>query len=191
MSDYILLIVGCIFVNNILLMQYLGNCPFLGVSKKMETAVGMAMAVVFVLVLAGAITWIVDIYLLKAFNLEYLRTLSFILVIASLVQFVEMFLRKSIPGLYAGLGIFLPLITTNCAVMGVCLINIMEEYSFTQALVASFSYAVGFGLALVLFAGVRERISLARVPKPLQDTSIGLVTAGMLSLAFFAFKGMV
>ena len=191
MPDYILLIVGCIFVNNILLMQYLGNCPFLGVSKKMETAVGMAMAVVFVLVLAGAITWIVDIYLLKAFNLEYLRTLSFILVIASLVQFVEMFLRKSIPGLYAGLGIFLPLITTNCAVMGVCLINIMEEYSFTQALVASFSYAVGFGLALVLFAGVRERISLARVPKPLQDTSIGLVTAGMLSLAFFAFKGMV
>ena len=191
MPDYILLIVGCIFVNNILLMQYLGNCPFLGVSKKMETAVGMSMAVIFVLVMAGAITWIVDIYLLKAFNLEYLRTLSFILVIASLVQFVEMFLRKSIPGLYAGLGIFLPLITTNCAVMGVCLINIMEEYSFTQALVASFSYAVGFGLALVLFAGVRERISLARVPKPLQDTSIGLVTAGMLSLAFFAFKGMV
>ncbi|MBL7224650.1 MAG: electron transport complex subunit RsxA [Desulfobacteraceae bacterium] len=191
MSDYILLIVACIFVNNILLMQYLGNCPFLGVSKKMETAVGMAMAVIFVLVLAGAITWIVDIYLLKAFGLEYLRTLSFILVIASLVQFVEMFLRKSIPGLYAGLGIFLPLITTNCAVMGVCLINIMEEYSFTQALVASFSYAVGFGLALVLFAGVRERIILARVPKPLQDTSIGLVTAGMLSLAFFAFKGMV
>lgn len=191
MPDYILLIVGCIFVNNILLMQYLGNCPFLGVSKKMETAVGMAMAVVFVLVLAGAITWIVDIYLLKTFGLEYLRTLSFILVIASLVQFVEMFLRKSIPGLYAGLGIFLPLITTNCAVMGVCLINIMEEYSFTQALVASFSYAVGFGLALVLFAGIRERIILARVPKPLQDTSIGLVTAGMLSLAFFAFKGMV
>jgi len=191
MSDYILLIVACIFVNNILLMQYLGNCPFLGVSKKMETAVGMAMAVIFVLVMAGAITWIVDIYLLKAFGLEYLRTLSFILVIASLVQFVEMFLRKSIPGLYAGLGIFLPLITTNCAVMGVCLINIMEEYSFTQALVASFSYAVGFGLALVLFAGVRERIILARVPKPLQDTSIGLVTAGMLSLAFFAFKGMV
>jgi len=191
MTDYILLIVSCIFVNNILLMQYLGNCPFLGVSKKMETAVGMAMAVIFVLVMAGGMTWIVDTYLLKAFGLEYLRTLSFILVIASLVQFVEMFLRKSIPTLYAGLGIFLPLITTNCAVMGVCLINIMEEYSFVQALVASFAYAVGFGLALVLFAGVRERIILARVPKPLQDTSIGLVTAGMLSLAFFAFKGMV
>jgi len=191
MTDYILLIVSCIFVNNILLMQYLGNCPFLGVSKKMETAVGMAMAVVFVLVMAGAITWIVNMYLLKSFGLEYLRTLAFILVIASLVQFVEMFLRKSIPGLYSGLGIFLPLITTNCAVMGVCLINIMEEYNFTQTLVASFSYAVGFGLALVLFAGVRERIILARVPKPLKDTSIGLVTAGMLSLAFFAFKGMV
>lgn len=191
MTDYILLVVSCIFVNNILLMQYLGNCPFLGVSKRMETAVGMAMAVIFVLVMAGAITWTVDLYLLKTFNLEYLRTLSFILVIAALVQFVEMFLRKSIPALYAGLGIFLPLITTNCAVMGVCLINIMEEYTFSQTLVSSFSYAVGFGLALVLFAGVRERILLARVPKPLRDTSIGLVTAGMLSLAFFAFKGMV
>mgnify|MGYP002641136193 FL=1 len=191
MSEYVLLIVSCIFVNNILLMQYLGNCPFLGVSKRMETATGMAMAVIFVLVMAGAMTWIVDAFLLKPFELEYLRTLSFILVIASLVQFVEMFLRKSIPTLYAGLGIFLPLITTNCAVMGVCLINIMEEYSFLQALVASFAYAVGFGLALILFAGVRERIILARVPKPLQDTSIGLITAGLLSLAFFAFKGMV
>ena len=191
MGDYILLIVSCIFVNNILLMQYLGNCPFLGVSKRMETATGMAMAVVFVLVMAGAITWIVNTFLLRPFELEYLRTLAFILVIASLVQFVEMFLRKSIPTLYAGLGIFLPLITTNCAVMGVCLININEEYGFVQALVASLSYAVGFGLALVLFAGIRERILLARVPKPLQDTSIGLVTAGMISLAFFAFKGMV
>ena len=191
MTDYLILIVSCIFVNNILLMQYLGNCPFLGVSKRMETATGMAMAVIFVLVMAGSITWIVDNFLLKPFDLEYLRTLTFILVIACLVQFVEMFLRKSIPTLYAGLGIFLPLITTNCAVMGVCLINIMEEYNFLQALVASFAYAVGFGLALVLFAGLRERIVLARVPKPLQDTSIGLVTAGMLSLAFFAFKGMV
>lgn len=191
MTDYLILIVSCIFVNNILLMQYLGNCPFLGVSKRMETATGMAMAVVFVLVMAGSITWMVDNFLLKPFDLEYLRTLTFIMVIASLVQFVEMFLRKSIPTLYAGLGIFLPLITTNCAVMGVCLINIMEEYTFMQALVASFAYAIGFGLALVLFAGLRERITLARVPKPLQDTSIGLVTAGMLSLAFFAFKGMV
>jgi electron transport complex protein RnfA len=191
MGDYILLVISCIFVNNILLMQYLGNCHFLGVSKRMETAVGMAMAVIFVLVMAGAITWLTQAVLLKPFGFEYLQTLAFILVIASLVQFVEMFLRKSIPGLYAGLGIFLPLITTNCAVMGVCLINIKEEYSFLETLVASFSYAAGFGLALILFAGVRERILLARVPKPLQDTSIGLVGAGLMSLAFFAFKGMV
>ena len=189
--DYILLAVSCVLVNNILLAQYLGNCPFLGTSKKMETAVGMAMAVVFVLVLAGVITWLTEAFILKRFGLQYLRTIAFILVIASLVQFVEMFLKKSIPALYAGLGIFLPLITTNCAVMGVCLININEEYSFLQTVVSSFAYAAGFGLALVLFAGVRERILLARVPRPLQDTSIGLVTAGLLSLAFFAFKGMV
>lgn len=191
MGEYIVLVISCILINNILLAQYLGNCPFLGTSKKMETAVGMAMAVIFVLVMAGMITWIVNQFFLVKFNLGYLRTLSFILVIASLVQFVEMFLKKSIPALYAGLGIFLPLITTNCAVMGVCLININEEYNFLQALVASFAYAVGFGLALVLFAGVRERILLARVPRPLADTSIALVTAGVLSLAFFAFKGMV
>ena len=191
MGDLFVLAISCIFINNILLAQFLGNCPFLGTSKKMETAVGMAMAVVFVLVLAGLITWIVDIYLLKALNLEYLRTVSFILVIASLVQFVEMFLKKSIPGLYAGLGIFLPLITTNCAVMGVCLINIKGEYTFLEAAVSSFAYAVGFGLALILFAGVRERINLARVPKPLQDTSIGLVTAGIIALTFMSFKGMV
>jgi len=191
MGDIFVLAISCILINNILLAQYLGNCPFLGTSKKMETAIGMAMAVVFVLVMAGVLTWIVNTYFLVQFNLEYLRTVSFILVIASLVQFVEMFLKKSIPALYAGLGIFLPLITTNCAVMGVCLINVNEEYNFLEALVASFAYAVGFGLALILFAGVRERILLARVPRPLQDTSIALVTAGILSLTFFAFKGMV
>jgi len=190
MGDYVLHAIRCILVNNILLAQYLGCCPFMGTSKKMETAIGMGMAVIFVLVMAGSITWLIDAYVLKPFKLEYLRTISFILVIASLVQFVEMFLRKSIPALYKGLGIFLPLITTNCAVMGVCLININEEYTFVQSLVTSFSYAVGFGLALVLFAGVRERVLLARVPKPLEDTAIGLVTAGMLALAFFAFKGM-
>lgn len=191
MTDYIVLAISCILINNILLAQYLGNCPFLGTSKKMDTAVGMAMAVVFVLVLAGVITWITDTFILKPYDLEYLRTIAFILVIAALVQFVEMFLKKSIPALYAGLGIFLPLITTNCAVMGVALININEEYTFLQTLVSSLSYAIGFGLALILFAGVRERILLARVPKPLQDSSIGLITAGILSLAFFAFKGMV
>jgi electron transport complex protein RnfA len=191
MGEYLTLIISCIFVNNILLAQFLGNCPFFGTSKKMETAVGMAMAVVFVLVLAGGITWIVYTYMLARFDLVYLRTIAFILVIAALVQFVEMFLKKSIPALYAGLGIFLPLITTNCAVLGACVINIDKEYSFMQALVASFAFAVGFGLALVLFAGVRERILLARVPKPLQDTSIALVTAGIISLSFYAFKGMV
>jgi len=191
MGDYLVLAISCILVNNILLAQYLGNCPFLGTSKKMETAVGMAMAVVFVLVIAGVFTWITEAYVLKKFHLEYLRTIAFILVIAALVQFVEMFLKKSIPALYAGLGIFLPLITTNCAVMGVVLINVNEEYNFMQALVSSFAYAVGFGLALILFAGIREKILLARVPRPLLDTSIGLITAGMFSLAFFAFKGMV
>jgi len=190
MGDYILLAISCILVNNILLAQYLGCCPFLGTSKKMETATGMAMAVIFVLVLAGSITWIIEAYILKPIGLEYLRTIAFIIVIASLVQFVELFLKKSIPALYKGLGIFLPLITTNCAVMGVCLININEEYTFIQSLVTSFSYATGFGLVLVLFAGVRERILLARVPKPLEDTAIGLVTAGLFALAFFAFKGM-
>lgn len=191
MGDLLLLVISCIFVNNILLMQYLGNCPFLGVSKRMETAVGMAMAVVFVLVLAGAITWVVNNFVLRPLEFEFLRTVAFILVIAALVQFVEMFLKKSIPALYAGLGIFLPLITTNCAVMGVALILDKEQYNFIEALVVSTAYAIGFGLALVLFAGVRERILLARVPKPMQDTAIGLVMAGMMSLAFFAFKGMV
>ena len=191
MGDYIVLIISCIFVNNILLAQFLGNCPFFGTSKKMETAVGMAMAVIFVLVLSGVITWLIFTYLLVPWKLEYLRTIAFILVIAALVQFVEMFLKKSIPALYAGLGIFLPLITTNCAVFGVCVLNIDKEYSFMQTLVASFSYAAGFGLALILFAGLRERILLARVPSPLQDTSIALVTAGIVSLSFYAFKGMV
>jgi electron transport complex protein RnfA len=191
MGDLFVLVISCIFINNILLAQFLGNCPFLGTSKKMETAIGMAMAVIFVLVMAGAITWVVNEYMLKPLDVVYLQTVSFILVIAALVQFVEMFLKKSIPALYAGLGIFLPLITTNCAVMGVCLINIKEEYSFIEALVTSFSYAAGFGLALVLFAGVRERILLARVPKPLQDTSIGLITAGIIALTFMSFKGMV
>jgi electron transport complex protein RnfA len=191
MGDYLVLMISLITVNNILLAQFLGNCPFLGTSKKMETAVGMAMAVVFVLVMAGAITWIVFYYILVPLNLVYLRTLAFILVIASLVQFVEMFLKKSIPALYAGLGIFLPLITTNCAVFGACVLNIDSERNFLEALVASFAYAVGFGLALILFAGIRERVLLAHVPRPLQDTSIALVTAGLISLSFYAFRGMV
>ncbi len=190
-SDYFVLMISMLFLNNILLAQYLGNCPFLGTSKRLETAIGMAMAVVFVLIIAGAVTWIVERFVLKAYKVEYLRTLAFILVIASLVQLVEMFLKKNIPALYTALGIFLPLITTNCAVLGVCLINIKEEYNFFLSLLSSFLYSVGFGLALVLFAGVRERILLAPVPRPLQDVSIGLVTAGIMSLSFLAFKGMV
>ena len=189
--DYTEIIVAGIFVNNILLAQFLGNCPFLGTSKKMETAVGMGMAVIFVLVMAGSITWVVYNWLLIPYKLEFLRTIAFILVIASLVQFVEMFLRKSVPALYSGLGIFLPLITTNCAVFGACVLNTDNELAFMPALVTSFAYAAGFALALVIFAGVRERTMLARVPKPLQDTSIALVTAGVISLSFYAFRGMV
>ncbi len=191
MGNLIVLVISTIFVNNILLAQFLGNCPFLGTSKKMETAVGMAMAVIFVLVMAGVITWIVYHYLLVPFHIVYLETIAFILVIASLVQFIEMFLKKSIPALYEGLGIFLPLITTNCAVLGACLININKEFTFIQAAVASFGFAAGFGLDLVIFAGIRERILLSRVPKPLRDTSIALITAGVLSLTFYAFRGMV
>ena len=142
MGDIFVLAISCILINNILLAQYLGNCPFLGTSKKMETAIGMAMAVVFVLVLAGVITWMVNTYFLVQFDLEYLRTVAFILVIASLVQFVEMFLKKSIPALYAGLGIFLPLITTNCAVFGACILNIDKELNFIKTLVQSTAYAV-------------------------------------------------
>jgi electron transport complex protein RnfA len=191
MGDLILLAIGAILVNNILLIQYLGNCPFLGTSKKMDTAVGMAMAVVFVLVMAGVVTYIIYYVILKPFGLEYIRTLAFILVIAALVQFVELFLKKTIPALYAGLGIFLPLITTNCAVFGVCIINIDNEYGLVEMLVSSVAYSLGFGLALVLFAGLRERIIIGRVPTPMQDVAIALVTAGFMSLSFLGFKGMI
>ncbi len=180
-----------IFVNNIVLAQFLGQCPFLGTSKKMSTATGMSMAVVFVLILAAVFTWFINNLLVKH-DLDYLQIVSFILVIASLVQFVEMFLKKMVPPLYSSLGIFLPLITTNCAVMGACLINAgKEEYLFMDCIINALAYAIGFGLALILFAGVRERIILARVPKPLEDASIGLVTAGIIALTFYTFQGMV
>lgn len=190
METYIVMAVSAIFVNNILLAQGLGSCPYLGTSKSMDTAIGMAMAVIFVLVMAGAATWIADHFLLKPCNIEFLRTLVFILIIASLVQFVEMFMKKSVPSLYAGLGIFLPLITTNCAVMGACLMNINEEYDFLTALINATFLGAGFGLALILFAGVRERIILNTVPEALTDTAIGLVTAGFISLAFMGFQGL-
>lgn len=191
LSDYILLIIGAILVNNILLSRFLGNCPFLGVSRKMETATGMAMAIVFVMTLAGIITWIVQTYVLIPLKLEYLQTIFFILVIASLVQFVEMFLQKAFPALYQALGIFLPLITTNCAVLGVAVINIRQEFSFLQTVIFSFASAVGYGFALILFTGIREQLEAASVPDFMKGTAIGLVTAGLLSLAFFGFAGMV
>ena len=190
-SDYLLLVIGAILVNNILLARFLGNCPFLGVSRKMETATGMAMSVVFVMTLAGIFTWIVQTYLLVPFKLEYLQTIFFILVIASLVQLVEMFLQKSFPPLYQALGIFLPLITTNCAVLGVTIINIRENFNFLQMVVFSFASALGFGLALVLFTGIREQLEVASIPDFMKGTAIGLLTAGLISLSFFGFAGMV
>jgi electron transport complex protein RnfA len=188
---YLELIIGAVFINNILLAKFLGNCPFLGVSKKMDTALGMGGAVVFVLTLAGAITWAVDRYLLLPFGIDYIRTLAFILVIATLVQFVELFLRKSVPALYKALGIFLPLITTNCAVLGVAILNIDLGLTFIQAIIFSFASALGYTMALLLFTGIRERFELAQIPKPFRGTAIGLVTAGLLALAFSGFAGMV
>jgi len=191
MTEYLLLIVSAIFVNNILLAQFLGNCPFLGTSQKMSTATGMGMAVVFVLTFAGAITWIVQRYLLIPYEIEYLQTIAFILVIAALVQLVEIVLQKTAPALYQALGIFLPLITTNCAVLGVAIINIDNGFDFIHTLFHSFAAAVGFGLALVLFAGMRERFALTRMPAVLQGTASGLITAGLMALAFQGFKGLI
>jgi electron transport complex protein RnfA len=190
-KDYFPLMISAIFVNNILLMRYLGNCPFMGVSKKMDTAVGMSAAVIFVVALAATVTWTIYHYIMVPFQITFIRTMVFILVIASLVQFVEMFLKKAMPALYKALGIFLPLITTNCIVLGATFINIDENYKFVDMLIFSISTAVGYSLALVLFAGIRERFEISRIPKPLQGTGIGLVTAGLISLAFFAFKGMI
>jgi len=191
MTEYILLIVSAIFVNNILLARYLGNCPFLGVSKSMDTAIGMGMAVIFVITSAGVITWMVQKYVLDPFGLAYLSTIAFILVIAALVQLVEMFLQKSVPALYRALGIFLPLITTNCAVLGVAIINIKEDYDLLTTLVFSFASAVGYSLALVLFAGIRERFAVMKMPKPFDGTPLGLITAGLLSMAFLGFSGLL
>lgn len=190
-SDYILLVIGAILVKNILLAQFLGNCPFLGVSRRMETATGMAFAVIFVMTLAGIFTWIVQVYVLVPLKLEYLQTVFFILVIAALVQLVEMFLQKSFPPLYQALGIFLPLITTNCAILGVALINILKEFNFMATLIYSLASAVGYGFALVLFTGIREQLEVSTLPDFMKGTAVGMVTAGLLSLAFFGFAGMV
>lgn len=188
--ELLLLVISAILVKNILLGQYLGNCPFLGVSKKMDTAIGMGMAVIFIMALASTITWTVSRYILKPLDMEYLQTIAFILVIAALVQFVEIFMKKSLPALYQALGIFLPLITTNCAILGVAVLCVREGYSFVEMIVFSVASAAGFALALVLFAGLRERFQISRVPKALEGTAIALITAGLMSLAFFGFKGL-
>ena len=191
MGEFMLLMVSAILVNNILLLRFLGNCPFLGVSRRMDTATGMGLAVIFVMTLAGMITWLVYRYLLVPLSLEYLRTIAFILVIATLVQFVEMVIQKAAPPLYEALGIYLPLITTNCAVLGVAIINVDERYDLITAIFFSFASACGFALALVLMAGLRERFALVAIPKPFEGTAIGLVTAGLIALAFSGFAGLV
>ena len=188
--EYILIFISAIFVNNIILSQFLGICPFLGVSKKVDTALGMGAAVAFVLTLATIVTYLLQTYVLNPFGLQYLQTLSFIIVIASLVQMVEIVLKKVSPALYQALGIFLPLITTNCAVLGVAILVIQKDFSLIQSIVYAFSTAIGFALAMVVFAGLREQLSLVRVPKGMQGMAIVLVTAGLLSLAFMGFSGV-
>ena len=185
----VVLVIGAVLVNNFVLNRFLGICPFLGVSRRVETALGMGMAVVFVMTLASVVTFFIQ-RILVAYGITYLQTITFILVIASLVQFVEMVIQKISPALYQSLGIFLPLITTNCAVLGVAVLNVQKGFSFIETLVFAFGAAVGFTLALVLFAGIRERMELADVPASLKGTSIALITAGLLSLAFMGFSGL-
>jgi electron transport complex protein RnfA len=188
--EYLLIFISAIFVNNIILSQFLGICPFLGVSKKVETAAGMGAAVAFVLTLATIVTYLVQVYVLNPFGLQYLQTLAFILVIAALVQMVEIVLKKVSPALYQALGIFLPLITTNCAVLGVAILVIQKDYSLLESIVYAFSTAIGFALALVTFAGIREHLELVDIPKGMRGMAIVLVTAGLLSLAFMGFSGV-
>ena len=188
--EYILIFISAIFVNNIVLAQFLGICPFLGVSKKIDTSLGMSAAVAFVMVLATLVTWLVQKYVLDPNGLEYLQTIAFILVIASLVQMVEIVLKKVSPPLYQALGIFLPLITTNCAVLGVAILVIQHDMNLAQSLMYAFSTAIGFGLALTVFAGIREQLELSDVPKGMRGMAIVLVTAGLLSLAFMGFSGV-
>jgi electron transport complex protein RnfA len=188
--EYILIFISAIFVNNIVLSQFLGICPFLGVSKKVETAMGMGAAVAFVMTLATIVTYLLQIYLLNPNGLQYLQTLAFILVIAALVQMVEIVLKKVSPALYQALGIFLPLITTNCAVLGVAILVIQKDFSLMESVVYAFSTALGFALALIVFAGLREHLELVEVPKDMRGMAIVLVTAGLLSLAFMGFSGV-
>lgn len=188
--EYILIFISAIFVNNIILSQFLGICPFLGVSKKIDTALGMGMAVAFVLTLATIVTYLIQYGLLVPLGLQYLQTLAFILVIAALVQMVEIILRKVSPALYQALGIFLPLITTNCAVLGVAILVIQKDYTLAESIAYAFSTALGFALALTVFAGMREQMALVQIPKGMRGMAIVLVAAGLLSLAFMGFGGV-
>ena len=188
--EYLLIFVSAIFVNNIVLSQFLGICPFLGVSKKIDTALGMGMAVAFVLTISTTVTFLVQKYVLDPLSLQYLQTITFVLVIAALVQLVEIVLKKVSPVLYQSLGIFLPLITTNCAVLGVAILVIQKDFSLIESIVYSVATALGFALALVVFAGLREQLSLVSVPKAMKGVAVVLVTAGLLSLAFMGFSGV-
>ena len=188
--EYILIFISAIFVNNIVLSQFLGICPFLGVSKKVETAMGMSAAVAFVLTIATIVTFLIQKFVLDVFGLGYLQTITFILVIAGLVQMVEIILKKVSPSLYQALGVFLPLITTNCSVLGVAILVIQKEFNLMMGVWYALSTALGFGLALVIFAGIREQLNLVSVPKGMQGMSIALVTAGLLAMAFMGFSGV-
>lgn len=188
--EYILIFISAIFVNNIVLSQFLGICPFLGVSKKIQTSLGMGMAVTFVLTVATVVTFLLQKCVLDPLGLQYLQTIAFILVIASLVQMVEIILKKVSPALYQSLGIFLPLITTNCAVLGVAILVIQKDFTLIESIVYAFSTAIGFALALVLFAGIREQLAYVNIPKGMRGMPIVLVAAGLLSLAFMGFSGV-
>ena len=190
MTDYLLLFVGTVLVNNFVLVKFLGLCPFMGVSKKLETAMGMGLATTFVMTMASICAWLIDTWILIPLDMLYLRTLAFILVIAVVVQFTEMVVRKTSPALYRLLGIFLPLIT-NCAVLGVALLNINLGHNFLQSALYGFSAAVGFSFVMVLFASIRERLAAADIPAPFRGNAIALVTAGLMSLAFMGFSGLV
>jgi len=191
MSEYFLLLIGTVFVNNIVLVKFLGLCPFMGVSRKVETAIGMSAATTFVLTLSAILSYMINSWILAPLGLEFLRTIAFIIAIAAVVNFTELVVHKTSPLLYNVLGIFLPLITTNCAVLGVALINVQEQNSFLQSAIFGFGAALGFSLVLVLFAAMRERVNVADVPVPFQGAAIGLVTAGLMSLAFMGLGGLV
>jgi electron transport complex protein RnfA len=191
MPEYLLLLIGTVFVNNIVLVKFLGLCPFMGVSRKVETAIGMSAATTFVLTLSAILSYLINSWILAPLGLEYLRTIALIIAIAAVVNFTEMVVHKTSPLLYNVLGIFLPLITTNCAVLGVALINVQEQNSFIESVIYGFGAALGFSLVLILFAAMRERINVADVPLPFKGSAIGLITAGLMSLAFMGLAGLV